>query len=94
MQITVGRVLSLLVAAAYVFAVCHWGTPGAWRPMIGLIIPLALIWFPDEIGDLTGYYKTGYVNTQTPGVIVSVIGWFILVGLPVVLWLVMRRRAS
>jgi hypothetical protein len=37
----------------------------------GLLFPLALIWFPEEIGNLTGYFQTGYVNVQTPGIIIS-----------------------
>jgi hypothetical protein len=56
-----------------------------------LLLPLTLIWFPEEIGNLTGYYKTGYVNVQTPGVIVSFLGWFFLVGLPVLLYVLVRK---
>ncbi len=90
MQVTIGRVLSLLIAIAYaIFAVKHAGVAGLkWS--VGLVLPLALIWFPEEIGGLTGYYKTGYVNTQTPGVVVSCIGWLILVGMPVLAYLITR----
>ena len=54
---------------------CSW----AWKWVAGLLAPLALIWFPDEIGSLTGYFQSGYVNVQTPGPIISFIGWFLLV---------------
>ncbi|SPE63283.1 hypothetical protein SBV1_960008 [Verrucomicrobia bacterium] len=91
MQVTIGKLLSLLIAIAYaVVAIKYNGIAGAkWS--LGLLLPLALIWFPEELGSLTGYYKSGYVNVQTPGPIVAFIGWFILVGLPVLLYLVLKH---
>jgi hypothetical protein len=56
----------------------------------GLLLPLGCIWFPDEIGGLTGYFKTGYVNVETPGAIISFIGWLFLVGLPVIIYLFLK----
>jgi hypothetical protein len=52
---------------------------------------LALIWFPEEIGSLTGYFRSGYVNVQTPAIIVSFGGWLFLVGLPVLLYFATRH---
>ena len=57
----------------------------------GLLLPWAFIWFPEEIGSLTGYFRTGYVNVQTPGGMVSFMGWFFLVGVRVLLFLLCRR---
>jgi hypothetical protein len=90
-QITLSKVLSFVIAIAYTILAIHLGGLGYWRFCLVWLIPLALIWFPEEIGELTGFYKTGYVNVQTPGVIISFIGWFFLVGLPVLIWLVRRR---
>ncbi len=56
----------------------------------GLLFPLAFIWFPEDIGNLTGYFRTGYVNVQTPGSIISFLGWLFLVGMPVLLYFVLR----
>lgn len=84
--------LSLVVAAAYAAVAVSGHVPGSGKWAIGLVFPLALIWFPEEIGNLTGYFKTGYVNVQTPGVIVSFLGWFFLVGLPLILFLVLRLQ--
>jgi hypothetical protein len=53
-------------------------------------LPLAFIWFPDEIGSVTGYFRTGYVNVQTPGIMISIMGWFFLVGLPVLAYLIFK----
>jgi len=82
--------LSLVVAIGYaVVAIRQAGVTGlTW--CAGLLPPLAFIWFPEAIGNLTGYFRTGYVNVQTPGVIISILGWFFLVGLPVILYLVFR----
>ena len=87
MGITLGKILSLGIAISYAILAMHWGGVGYWKWCLGLLLPLALIWFPEEIGNLTGYYKTGYVNVQTPGVIVSLLGWCLLVGVPVLAYL-------
>lgn len=90
MQLTIGRILSLVIAVIYASVAIGLGGFGYWKWSLTLLLPLALIWFPEEIGSLTGYYKTGYVNVQTPGAIISLIGWFILVGLPVLLVVLMK----
>ena len=92
MQIGIGKRLSLLIAIGYVVLAVMAGGLEGLKLSIALLLPLALIWFPEEIGNVTGYYKTGYVNVQTPGIIVSFIGWFILVGLPVILFCLKRCR--
>jgi hypothetical protein len=93
MQVTIGKFLSLLVATGYiVIAFTTLGIHGL-EYCIGLSVPLAFIWFPDEIGELTGYFRTGYVNVQTPGPIISFLGWLFLVGLPVLLYFITRHYA-
>ena len=90
MQITFAKILSFGIALSYAILAIYWGGVGYWKWCLGLSLPLALIWFPEEIGDLTGYYKTGYVNVQTPGAMVSFLGWFFLVGVPVLLYLLRK----
>jgi hypothetical protein len=51
---------------------------------------LAFIWFPEEIGSVTGYFRSGYVKTQTPGIMITIKGWLFLVGLPVLLYFVLK----
>ena len=90
MEVTIGKILSLVIAIGYVvFATAVFGIYGL-KCSAGLLCPLAFIWFPEEIGNITGYYKTGYVNVQTPAIIISFIGWFILVGLPIILFCVKK----
>ena len=85
MQITGAKILSLAIAIGYAAVAIHLGGVGYWKWSAGLLLPLALIWFPDEIGSLTGYFESGYVNLKTPGVMISFIGWFFLVGVPALL---------
>ena len=90
MQITIGKILSVIVAIAYtVVAIQYTGVAGL-KWCAGLLLPLACIWFPEEIGSMTGYFRSGYVNVQTPGVFISIFGWFFLVGLPVLVYLIMK----
>ena len=90
MQITIGKILGLLIALGY--AVCMIARAGGItvdvvKGCVVLLLPLALIWFPDELGNLTGYVgRSGNINTETPPILVSVMGWFFLVGLPVLLY--------
>lgn len=91
MQITLSKVLSLLVAISYVVFAISFGGPTYWAPLVGLLVPLAFIWFPDEIGNITGYFDSGYVNTRTPGVMIALTGWFLLVGIPLILYLLRSR---
>lgn len=91
MQITLGRALSLLVGAGYAVVAFRYGGISGLKWSVGLLGPLALIWFPEEIGSATGYFQTGYVNVQTPAKIVSFLGWFFLVGVPVVLFALFHR---
>ena len=91
MQITVGRILRLWVGSVYIFIAFKYAAVAGLEWCAGLLIPLAFIWFPEEIGGLTGYFQTGYVNVQTPGKIVSFAGWFALLGIPVLLYLLFHR---
>jgi hypothetical protein len=90
MQLTAGKILSLVVAIGYAALTIHWGGAAYWRWSAGLLLPLAFIWFPEGIGNLTGYFESGYVNVRTPGIIVSFIGWFFLIGVPVLLYLLVK----
>ncbi|HEY5913502.1 MAG TPA: hypothetical protein VJA21_23185 [Verrucomicrobiae bacterium] len=92
MQLTWGRILSLVIAVVYAIVATSVGGLSYWEWSLTLLLPLAFIWFPQEIGSLTGYYKTGYVNVQTPGAFVAFLGWFILVGLPILAFVLTRTH--
>jgi hypothetical protein len=89
MQITIGKILAVLIALAYVIAMTVHAssvTVDVFKGSVALLLPLALIWFPDELGSMTGYLgRGGKINTETPPILVSIAGWFLLAGLPVLL---------
>jgi hypothetical protein len=93
MRVPIGKILSLLIAIAYAVLAVHAGGLYGLKCSAVLLFPLAFIWFPDEIGSLTGYFRSGYINVQTPAIVISIIGWFFLVGLPVLLYLVSRHTS-
>jgi len=87
MQVTIGKLLSLLITLGYVIAyiVASGGIEvGVLRLCVYLLIPLALIWFPDELGGFTGYIgRGGNIDTPSPSILISFFGWLFLVGIPV-----------
>jgi hypothetical protein len=90
MQVTIAKLLSLLIALVYavlLFVDQRGVTGNALKCCAVLLFPLALIWFPDKLGSLTGYVgRGGNITTETPPVLVSIMGWFFLAGLPVLLY--------
>ena len=91
-ELTLGRVLSLIVAVAYALGMiidAHGFSEDVVKGCIALLFPLALIWFSEQIGSATGYFAGHMmrVDTPTPGILISIIGWFFLIGLPVVFWI-------
>ena len=90
MQITAGKILSMVVAIGYGVVLCLHEGVGGLKYSAPLLLPWAFIWFPEEIGSVTGYFRSGYVNTQTPGIVITITGWFFLVGLPLILYLILK----
>ena len=90
MQVTIAKLLSLVIALVYaVLLIVDQGgiTETAFKGCAVLLLPLALIWFPDELGSMTGYVgRGGNIDTETLPILVFIMGWFILVGLPVLFY--------
>lgn len=88
------RALSLLIAAVYVLIPILAGrgrpvrevTAAVMAFAIYLPLPLACIWFSDEIGEYTGRLPGPAINRPTPGWMVACGGWFLLF-LPVLTFL-------
>lgn len=89
MQITVGKVLAVLIALSYLAAMIYEEGLNIQMAKAGLalLLPLALIWFPEELGSFTGYVgRGGNIQTETPPILVSIMGWIILLGLPALVY--------
>lgn len=89
---TISRIASLVVAlpimiGGIVSVITEEGIgPVVFAPLI-VLLPLALIWFPEAIGSATGYLGHGVINVETPPFLVATAGWFFLVGLPIIVML-------
>ena len=85
MQVTTPKRLSLAIALVYgVLLIVGQSAETAFKGCVCLLLPLALIWFPGELGNMTGYFLKGsYVNAESSPILLSTLGWFFLVGLPV-----------
>lgn len=93
MNLNLSRILSLLVvAAAYVRAL--WIPSGFWIVTVVSAAILALIWFPEQIDDLTfGTWSGGsQIDTHMPGAAIAAVGWLFLLLFAVALFLAPTAR--
>ena len=85
MEITTSKIVAVVIAIGCAIGfVVNMGFTKQAAGVAFLIVPLGLIWFPEEIGSYTGYVGHGRtIDTETPPFIVAGIGWlfFILIGL-------------
>jgi hypothetical protein len=90
MQISLSKIIAAAIASAYVLAMLFSAggpTVEVAKGSIALLLPMALIWFPEELGSLTGSVgRGGYISSGTPASLLAAMGWLLLVGAPVVLY--------
>jgi hypothetical protein len=89
----ISRILSLVIAIGYVVILAiAWGgfDSTVLKICVLLMLPLALIWFSD-MGNATGYQAGNWaVDRPTPPILIAIVGWLILIGAPVVLYIIYR----
>lgn len=51
-----------------------------------LLFPCACIWFPEALGNYTGFMSWQAITERTPAVFVAAAGWFLLVGVPLIVY--------
>lgn len=90
MELTRSRIASLCIAGFYVLGmIAHQQgiTEAVVKGRLALLLPLALIWFPEQLGNYRGY--AGYarrIDQPSPPILVTALGWFILIVMPGVLF--------
>jgi len=89
----ISRGASLLVAALYLGLAASGVFPERLGGpiLVALLFGLPLIWFPERIGNLTGY---GRINVETPPVFVTLGGWILLLGVPVAIAILSDQGAT
>ncbi|HEY2416205.1 MAG TPA: hypothetical protein VGI40_28450 [Pirellulaceae bacterium] len=83
------KIAAVVVAFCYLIAIAiHQRAVTPMVPLaVVLLVPLGLIWFPEELGCFTGYVsRGGYINNETPPTLVAFMGWLflVLIGIPIV----------
>ena len=84
MRRIVSKIVALVIAITYIVLALTIEKTVSFAATVaaGTILPLALIWFPDFFGGLTGWGTRAPIDRPSPPVFVSFMGWFLLVGLP------------
>ena len=79
--------LAATVVAVVIFSVgvALHGARGSIVVALGLLAALALVWFSEQLGEITGW-GTIRVDRRSPGIVIAAMGWLALVGLAVILW--------
>ena len=93
------RFVSLVIAAGYLTIVLfmprHGSMPGRLGVVLAvaayLLIPLLCIWFGDEMGNYIGTLPGPAINKPTPGCLVRVGGWVLLL-FPVLILLILASQ--
>ncbi|NUM54905.1 MAG: hypothetical protein HUU46_14760 [Candidatus Hydrogenedentes bacterium] len=71
--------MSLIVAASFVAAAYRYsGDENAFKWAMFYVLPLALIWFPDELANFTGSLGGQPITESSPPGCVYAAGWVIL----------------
>ena len=85
MRVTVWKLVALAIAVAEVITglALEKSWAFALTLAIGALLPLALIWFPEFFGGLTGWGTRAPVDQPSPPGLDAVMGWLLLLGLPV-----------
>jgi|SRR5215213_926528 len=91
----VSRFVSLLIAAGYLSIGLFMPGAGSIKERLGfvlavaayLLVPLLCIWFGDEMGNFVGTLPGPAINKPSPGCLVRVGGWVLLV-LPAIVLLI------
>lgn len=85
------RTLSLLIAIAYLVIACLTARSAAkvFASILivggALLLPLACIWFADELGEYVGVLPGPAINRKSPAWMVKLGGWILLL-LPVIVF--------
>ena len=80
MLLSTSRLLSLVVTAAAALHVLRTSMQ-SWYLLVIVVPALLLIWFAEQIDDLTfGTWHHGYlIDTHTPAVLIAGFGWILLI---------------
>ena len=81
------RTVSAVVALAFIALVAFGSQSKSFREVIvvilvvcgALLLPVACIWFADDMGEYAGNLFAPGLAKPTPGIAIRVAGWFLLI---------------
>jgi hypothetical protein len=77
--LTTSQRISIVLALIYISVGTFVGNAhGMFCVVLLLILPMACIWYPEEMGGYTGTCGNGYITNRTPAGMISFIGWLLL----------------
>lgn len=86
------KILSLIISFVYLLiAYISGGGEFLLKTFAILLLPLACIWFGDEIGTYMGWVggeSITKITSESPGWLVRSMGWFLLIGLPLIIGII------
>jgi hypothetical protein len=95
MATLINRGLSLLIFLVYIGAAYSDRGPGeALGVFIGLVFPMACIWFSEPLGNYTGIIRGQLMTSSSPAVLVCGGGWLILVGIPIFVFFISKGMSN
>ena len=85
MRVTFSKIAALAVSIGWI--ITAFTLERSWSftltVAVGTLLLLALIWFPEFFGSLTGLGRRAPIDRPSPPWLVAVLGWLLLLGFPV-----------
>ena len=79
------RALSLCVVAGYAVVAVHYGLgTSILKLAVPILLAVACIWFPNELGDFTGVVHYRAITAPSPAGLLRAIGWLVLLTAPLI----------
>ena len=72
------RLFSAILAAIYVIGAFTRSSEDGCKVLLAVIFPLACIWFGEAMGGFTGPAGSVGITAPSPGIIVCILGWIVL----------------
>ena len=82
-----------MIALLYLVAAYkHGGGETILKLAMGLLLPLACIWFPEPLGNYRGTIHGQPMTSSTPAFFVCAGGWLVLVGAPLIVFVLTKAN--
>ena len=86
------KIISLIIAIIYVIGSVYWLGGKGFYMLVYLFLPIACIWFNDELSTYTGrlfldIVRRRTITSESPSGLIKFLGWFLLL-LPLIIGII------